>query len=421
MRHVSLQPHFLINFNTYQKSLIAGLFSETCYFFTAMKKFFRTIHLYLSLAAGLFIVIASVTGAIMSFEDEISHTFFAERYFVKPTSTQKLSINELIAIAEQSQKTIVSGLKVYNAADRSVEINLAAKEKANPETSKPKTEEKKGRKPGFLVYINPYDGQILERVKSGVSFFKKVEMIHRFLLSKKGGIGNYVMSYSSVFFFFILITGVILWWPKNKKVLRQRLKIKWDGKGKRLIHDLHVVIGFYTSIFLIVVVGTGLIMAFPTVNSAIFKLTKSETESPKPPKSTFIAKAEPLDLATINQIVEKISKNWESYNLRLPKGGEDAIVLNVLEKGALAHKTDTYYIDQYSGDQIGAVAFADKNLGQKIRSYIKPIHTGDIYGLPTKILGFIICLLTITFPVTGVMMWLRRIKKEKAKRVSYVD
>ncbi len=59
--------------------------------------------------------------------------------------------------------------------------------------------------------------------------------------------------------------------------------------------------------------------------------------------------------------------------------------------------------------------FSDKNLGQRIRSYVKPIHTGQLFGMPTKILNFILALLTFSFPVTGVIMWLNRIKKREKK------
>ncbi len=379
-----------------------------------MKKFFRTIHLYLSLFAGLFIVLASVTGAIMSFEDEINHTFYAERYFVESENLQRLPITELMNAAEKATEGgKASGVKVYNLPNRTVEISLTAKEKPTAIKEQTERKDKKSKKPGFLVFVNPYSGKAIETVKAGESFFKKVEMIHRFLLSKKGGIGNYVMSYSSVFFFFILLTGIILWWPKSNKVLKQRLKIKWDGKTKRLVHDLHVVVGFYTSLVLIIVVATGLIMAFPVINSALFKLTKSTTESPKQPKSRVTDTTEALDLTAMAQIIEKTSNNWESYSFKFPKDKDEAIGVSILEKGALTHKTNTYYFDQYSGGQLGALAFADKNLGQRVRSYIKPIHTGEIYGLPTKILGFIICLLTITFPITGVIMWLNRLKKAK--------
>lgn len=380
-----------------------------------MKKFFRTIHLYLSLIAGLFIVLAAVTGSIMVFEDEINHTFYAERYFVESGGLQKKPITELIKVAENATKGAkASGVKVYNLGNRTVEISLTSKEKPSfLKEQQPKLADKKSKKPGFLVYVNPYTGKIIATVKSGDSFFKKVEMIHRFLLSKKGGIGNYVMSYSSVFFFFILVTGVILWWPKSNKILKQRLKVKWDGKTKRLVHDLHVVVGFYTSVFLIVIVGAGLIMAFPAINSAIFKLTKSKIESPKLPKSNFVDGVKPVELTALTQLVEKTAHNWESYNFKLPKDKEDVISVSILEKGALENKANTYYFDQFSGKQLGTLAFADKNLGQRIRSYIKPVHTGELFGLPTKILSFIISLLTITFPITGVIMWLNRLKKTK--------
>jgi uncharacterized iron-regulated membrane protein len=46
-----------------------------------MKIFFRNIHLYLGLAAGLFISIACITGAILVFEEECQHLFHHARYF----------------------------------------------------------------------------------------------------------------------------------------------------------------------------------------------------------------------------------------------------------------------------------------------------------------------------------------------------
>jgi uncharacterized iron-regulated membrane protein len=46
-----------------------------------MKSFFRTIHLYLSLVSGLFIMTACFTGAVLVFEEELQHTLFHERSF----------------------------------------------------------------------------------------------------------------------------------------------------------------------------------------------------------------------------------------------------------------------------------------------------------------------------------------------------
>jgi uncharacterized iron-regulated membrane protein len=41
------------------------------------------------------------------------------------------------------------------------------------------------------------------------------------------------------------------------------------------------------------------------------------------------------------------------------------------------------------------------------------VHTGSIGGTPTKILAFIVCLLGVTFPITGFIMWRNRVGKKK--------
>ncbi|MBD3748354.1 MAG: PepSY domain-containing protein [Sphingobacteriales bacterium] len=378
-----------------------------------MKKLFRSIHLYLSLAAGIFIILACVTGSIMVFEDEINHLIYSKRYFVK-AQKEKPPIDELIKYVENHKEGFkVTGVKVYNKPNRSLEVSISPIEK---EKEKPITKEPQRRKENqFTVYINPYTGQILDLVNGGGSFFKKVEMLHRFLLGRKGGVGHYIMRYSATFFLFIIATGLVLWWPKSKAILKQRLKVKWDGSTKRLMHDLHVVVGFYTSLFLIIIVMTGLVMSFNWLNKGLFVLTHSSPQHSEPPKSKMI---KDFHITSIDQIQENLGSKLDEaqeYSIRFPQKKDAAFQINVLDKNVSPNAINTYYANQYNGEIIGNLAFADKNLGQKIRSYIKPIHTGEVYGLTTKILNFIIILLTLTFPVTGVIMWLNRLKKQSQK------
>jgi uncharacterized iron-regulated membrane protein len=48
-----------------------------------------------------------------------------------------------------------------------------------------------------------------------------------------------------------------------------------------------------------------------------------------------------------------------------------------------------------------------------VRSTFKPVHTGSIWGLPSKIVAFVVCLFGVSFPITGTIMWWNRVKKKK--------
>lgn len=244
-------------------------------------------------------------------------------------------------------------------------------------------------------------------------------MLHRFLLAGKNSIGNTIVAFSTLLFLFILITGVVLWWPKNKKIMRQRLRYKWTGGWKRLTHDLHIVTSFYTSLFLLVIVFTGLIMTFPWANKLLFAIagSKPEFEKTKPPVSTYQSELKPLSVDQILANNNAEIKDAVSYSVRSPQGSTGTFSLNVLPKGAIETAGDIYFIDQFSGKIISIQKFSAKNTGQRARAFVKPVHTGSVYGLSTKIISFIVCLLSLIFPVTGVMMWLNRIKKRPIKEV----
>ena len=394
-----------------------------------MKVFFRTIHLYLSLTAGVIIFCSCLTGTMLVFEKEIQQALNPQRYFVKPQD-KRLPVSALTAgVLKQVPKSKLATVTVYEDPERTVEVALVVPEKKNKKAAsaskaekhasvhaKKDAKPKDAERPNLTVFVNPYTGQIVDQFNRRQTFLFSVEMFHRYLLGGKNSLGDWVISLSTLFFLVILITGVILWWPKTKAIMKQRLKIKWDGSGKRLTHDLHIVTGFYTSIFLIIISASGLVMTFKWANNTLFFLTNSKVvakEDIKTPLSIYqpgITAISPD--AAVGALGDKIT-DAENYTIRYPKDTAAVYTFNVLKKGSVELATDTYYIDQYSGKIAGSVLYADKSLGQRIRGVIKPIHTGSIYGWPTQVLAFLVTLVSLIFPVTGVMMWLNRTRKKK--------
>ncbi len=403
------------------------------YAYKLMKVFFRTIHLYLSLAAGVIIFCSCLTGTMLVFEKEIQQALNPQRYFVKPED-KRLPISALTAgVLKQIPKSKLATVTVYEDPERTVEVALIVPEKKDKKAvGAPKAEKhagahtKKDAKPkdaersNLTAFVNPYTGQIVDQFNRRQTFLYSVEMFHRYLLGGKNSLGDWVISLSTLFFLVILITGVILWWPKTKVIMKQRLKIKWGGSGKRLTHDLHIVTGFYTSIFLIIISASGLVMTFKWANSTLFFLTNSKVvakEDIKAPLSAYQSGVTAISPETaIGALGSKIT-DAENFTIRYPKDTAAVYTFNVLKKGSVELATDTYYIDQYSGKIAGSALYADKSLGQRIRGVIKPIHTGSIYGWPTQVLAFLITLVSLIFPVTGVMMWLNRTSKKKKKQV----
>ena len=96
-----------------------------------MKVFFRTIHLYLSLAAGIIIFCSCFTGTMLVFEKEIQHTLNPQRYFVKPEGTRMALASLVPGALKQVPKAKLSSVIVYNDPQRAIEIAVIVPEKKN--------------------------------------------------------------------------------------------------------------------------------------------------------------------------------------------------------------------------------------------------------------------------------------------------
>lgn len=388
-----------------------------------MKIFFRRIHLYLSLAAGLVILTACFTGAILVFEKELQMALHNERYYVRQQE-QPVPVTQLLEVVKTHfPGSKINGVKVYSDLTRSVEVAISAAQKSNgaPVQTAPANTGRKqegGRQPGFTVFMNPYTGAVLEKYSYQETFFYQVFALHRWLLGGPDSVGKYIVGIATAIFLFVILTGLILWWPKTKRVLLKRLKIKTGAGWKRLNHDLHLVLGFYSSIFLFIMAFTGLAWSFEWFNKGIYTVTNSPMQPPPPPKSVVAPGAKPVSYDAAFATARNLHPDGTFYNIALPKDSADVIAVSVLPKAAVHEAaTNAIYIDRWSGAVLGKLPYSNRSLGARVRSTFKPVHTGSIWGWPSKIIAFVVCAFGVTFPVTGTIMWLNRTRKKKKQAV----
>jgi uncharacterized iron-regulated membrane protein len=366
---------------------------------TAVKKFFRNIHLYLGLAAGLVVMVTCFTGAVLVFEKELQQSIYPERYFVEAKGDAVALETLIINLKGTLPDVTVNGVKVYSEKDRSVELSYSGKEKEQNGTA----------------FMDPYTGKLISLYSYRTTFFYTMFSLHRWLLA--GDTGKLIVGISTSIFLFILITGIILWWPENKKKLKQRLKLKWNAGWKRVNHDLHIVLGFYTAIFLFAFAFTGLAWSFQWFNNGIYWVTGTESKRPDPPTSVYDSTYQTISWDAAYLSIKQNVSSVQYYNISSPKDSASAISVSTLANEPVHEKaSDQYYLDQYSGKMLGTFLYQERNIGQRVRSLFYPIHVGSIGGLPGRIIALLACLAGVIFPITGVIMWLNRLKKKEKKK-----
>ena len=361
-----------------------------------MKIFFRRIHLYLSLLAGVVILITCFTGAVLVFEEEMMHSFNKQRYEVTPGTERRPLADVIAAVKVAEPKAKIQRVQVFEDPARTIVVNYQGGKKNQ-------------------AFVNPYTAEVIELYAYKDTFFYTMFALHRWLLGEK--VGKMIVGVSTLIFLFIIITGIVLWWPKNKAILKQRLKLKWNAGWKRINHDLHIVLGFYSAIFLFIFAFTGLAWSFEWFNNGIYHVTNSPLKGPKPPASHYQEGGKAISFDSAYAVAKGLMHDVKYISVSMPKDSAEAITVSALSTHPVHESaTDMVYLDQYTGQKIGSTAWSERSLGARTRATFKPVHVGSIWGMPSKIIALIVCILGVTFPVTGIIMWINRaFKKRKAK------
>ncbi len=386
-----------------------------------LKKIFGKLHLWFGLFIGFIVFIVSITGALYVFKDEFENIARKDVIYHQEKDVENkkvIPIRQLEKIVNEQTQEKYPIHWVNIPMDKKMSYMFYWYEHDvnawNYFDEFPIYKQ---------AYVNPYTGEVLRLYDEKNGFFNIVKMIHWSFLLKQSW-GSYVVGIPVVIFLFMLISGIVLWWPKNKAAKKQRFWFRWKNikNWKRKNYDLHNILGFYSSIFALIFSITGLFYAFFFVQAAIYVIFSGGNTTY--PDFSHIKTTAPIELrsdSTLDKVIETVKMKYpNSFGFAIDLGHkhiDDHEHPNF--EVFVAHKKQVYYssssliFDENSGELLHTHDPKDKNFGEKVIGANYDIHVGSILGLPTKILAFIISLICASLPVTGVMIWWGRRKKNK--------
>ena len=386
------------------------------------KNIWFKLHLILGLSAGFILLIVGFTGAMLSFEKEILNAINQDTYKVAVQEQGKLSTKELLEkFQEQKPQAKINSITFSSSQDSSSMINVAG-EGAN------------ARK-GVTYYVNPYSAEILPEV-SGLKFFKTVENIHRRLLLDD--FGKQVVGISVICLLILMFSGIYIYYPRLKKSFLQSLTLNFQSKGRFFLSNLHSVIGMWVIPFYLVASLTGLYWSYEWFNNSLHQITG--VEKPKKPQMQNpqeqnkpqgdMKQKEPRAEMNAPQMTEKISfddvslavdtfntlieNKYSTATLKLePKG--TVYSFSYLSNSHHDHSKNTFELDVKTKEIVKHDKFEDKTLIQKLMGSILLLHTGEYFGFIGKIGMFLASFMMPLFAVTGLMLYIKRRKKNIIK------
>lgn len=371
------------------------------------KKIILFCHRWLGFISGLVVFIVSITGCLFCFQDEIQdamHDYRKVGVQYKPY----LEPSVLKAEALKGRKGATATYMYYYGVDRpaAVLVNL------------PKDEM-------LYVYLNPYTGKITHTESPQRNFFIIVEYIHLYLLLP-AKVGSLVVGISVIIFMVIMITGLILWWPKRKSDRKRSFNIKWNGRWRRVNYDLHNVLGFYATSIALILSITGLSMVFDSVREGIYttaNLGKAYPSEKEVLKSDSLLKGKVKSGFVIDKafaVAQSRSPKAEMFFINDDATAAGTVGISAYAQTLHYYNSDEYIFEKYTGKLLKHTPQAKKSPGLKMNEMNYDLHVGQIGGLTTKIIAFLASFICASLPITGFIIWLGKRKKSKSKKVKSV-
>ncbi|QED37376.1 PepSY domain-containing protein [Antarcticibacterium arcticum] len=358
------------------------------------KKWAGLLHLWLGLLTGIIVFIVAVTGCIFVFHNEIQDLTLdwrkitpQEEAFVAPSVLQD-KVTNLFPGAE-------AGMVVYQNRERPAHVFAVIEDRPHH------------------IYFNPYTATLTHIQDLEKDFFLIIEDLHMHLLLPEA-IGKQVVGASTLIFILMLITGIVLWWPRKKKSFKENLKIKWKARWRRVNYDWHRTTGFYVSFLALFLALTGLSFSYEWMNESFYEIGNLGKEYPEDEIQLQITGVagefmhQPVDMAMA-----------QTFQLMPASGmyfvwhqGPDAPIVT----GAYPHALEfdhqsNFYFHPITGELLREHYYEDKSNGMKLQEMSYGLHTGQYFGLAGKIIGFLGSLFVAGLPVSGFLLWWGRRNK----------
>ena len=376
-----------------------------------MRKIFRNIHLWLSVPFGILITLICFSGAALVFEKEVMELCHRELYFVKKVEAAPLPMEQLMTkvAATLPDSVSVTGVNISSDPERAYQVTLSKPRRAS-------------------MYVDQYTGEITGKYERA-PFFNFMFRMHRWLLDsmkQDGGIfwGKMIVGTSTLMFVFVLISGVVVWWPRTRKALKNSLKIVANKGWRRFWYDLHVAGGMYALVFLLAMALTGLTWSFQWYRTGFYKTFGVEVQ-PSMGHGNAAANATAKGGKRDGKPEGREGRgahryspytNWQQVYEQLAEANPDYKQISVSDGSASVavprfgnqRGTDRYKLNSRNGEITETTLYKDLDNSGKIRGWIYSVHVGSWGGMLTRILTFVAALIGASLPLTGYYLWIRK-------------
>ena len=376
--------------------------------FLKKKKFWFNVHLILSLACVLPLLIVALSGAVISYHDEIIDLANSQTTFVK-RGEKELGTREILDIFKVREPNFtLSYYKINSDANHALGVSGT---------------DAKGKFKSY--FVNQYTGEITGE-NFGDKFIGLMLNLHTNLglgLSENETlrlIGKHIVAVCSMALVILVISGLIIYYPNFKTKFMRAFALKIKAKGYAFLYSLHGFAGVYLCLFLTFISVTGLYWSYDwaakLVNNALGEKEIFRKKSFTQVRGFSLEdEAKIANLQTAIDIFKRDREDYELFNVITQEDGENFMIF-YFDKGLEDDdKVNTMTINAAKRQIIRHARFDDVKSSMPrpfaIHKAVLSLHSGYFLGAVGK---FIFCLASASvlfFVISGFWMSLKRVKR----------
>lgn len=390
------------------------------------KSFWFQIHWFFGFVFGILLLIIGVSGAVLSYEKEISQSINKDTYFVEVSQDKQILTTKEILEKYQVQNpdSKINSISFSSDKSSSVVLNVASKDPKN--------------RRGESIYLNPYTAEVLPQIV-GKDFFMFFFSLHRWLTfsGDTQWIGKNAVALATIACIVLTIGGLIVYWPRVKHSFLKSMTFSFRYNKRAFLSTMHSAVGMWVIPFFLLMCFTGLYWSYDWYRSAMF--TVMQVEQPKratPPtqvaqtgqqKENQVQKEQKTEKQPEVVSYEDAQKISDIFNQTVSRDYKNARLSLIANKDGFytvsyLYADSTHFRESNSMDidtkklvVVKEEKFEDKKLNEQLMSSMLPLHSGEYFGWFGQLAYFISSALMALFVITGYMLYFDRWKKKRAK------
>lgn len=362
----------------------------------ALRKFLLPLHLWAGLTVGLLVVSQAISGSILDWRPQFEPRFNPHLLVVEPAGP-RLSLDALVARARAAHPTAeLDYVRTFADPTASLMIRFTNKD---------------------FVHLNPYTGEVLGMRNRYGHFFGWLEGFHRFLMLDQK-IGEPIIGSIALAAAFIILTGLVMWWPATWRAFRAGLAFNRRLSGRAWNLNLHKTLGSYAALIVLVSAFTGAPQALEWAKHGLYLMTGSKVEPPPsalaPPTAGFIG------MEALEQRVQTLVPGARETLLHFPAKGL-VETFSIAADASHPNARSYVWLDAATAQVVRFTPYAQSAAGSKLAFWALSIHTGEVGGWPAQLLLFLGALSVPVIAGAGISSYLKRRAAKNARSPNPTD